>query len=38
MEDFGDEKEQDVVDIFYDYDENSGNIISRATRERLNKY
>ena len=38
MEDFEDEKEQDVIDILYEYDEDSGNIISKSTRERLNKY
>ena len=29
MEDFEDEKEQDVIDILYEYDEDSGNIISQ---------
>lgn len=38
MEDFSEKKEQDVIDILYEYDEDSGNIISKGTRERLNKY
>lgn len=37
MDDF-EEKEQDVIDILYDYDEDSGNIISKSTREKLKNY
>ena len=38
MDDFEEGKEQDVIDILYDYDEDSGNIISKETREKLKKY
>lgn len=38
MDEFEEGKEQDVVDILYDYDEDSGNIISKETREKLKKY
>lgn len=38
MDDFNEEKVQDIIDILYEYDEDSGNIISRLTREKLNKY
>ena len=38
MDEFEEEKEQDVIDILYDYDEDRGNIISKETREKLKKY
>ena len=38
MDEFEEGKEQDVIDILYDYDEDSGNIISKETREKLKKY
>ena len=38
MNEFEEGKEQDVIDILYDYDEDSGNIISKETREKLKKY
>ncbi len=38
MDDFNEENEQDVIDILYDYDEDSGNIISKITREKLKNY
>lgn len=38
MDNFEEGKEQDVIDILYDYDEDSGNIISKETREKLKKY
>ena len=38
MDDFNEEKVQDIIDILYEYDEDSGNIISKLTREKLNKY
>ena len=38
MDDFNEEKVQDIIDILYEYDEDSGNIIGKSTREKLNKY
>lgn len=38
MEEFDGDREQDIIDIIYDYDEDRGNIISKATREKLKKY
>lgn len=38
MDEFNEEKEQDVIDILYDYDEDRGNLISKATREKLKSY
>ncbi len=38
MDDFNQEKVQHIIDILYEYDEDSGNIISKITREKLNKY
>lgn len=38
MDDVNEEKEQDVIDILYEYDEDRGNIISITTREKLKNY
>lgn len=38
MDDFNEEKEQDVIDILYEYDEDRGNLISKTTREKLKNY
>lgn len=38
MDDVNEEKEQDVIDILYEYDEDRGNIISKTTREKLKNY
>jgi hypothetical protein len=32
------DKEQDIIDIIYEYDEDRGNIISKVTREKLKSY
>lgn len=38
MGEFNEEKEQDVIDILYDYDEDRGKLISKTTREKLKCY
>ncbi len=38
MDDINNEKEQDVIDIIYEYDEDRGNFISKITREKLKNY